>query len=1185
MYSQLFRALDPEGSGIVTGEKARLTFEKLGLPPNILGEIWQLADQGNLGFLTQFSFCYAMRLIGHTQAGKHPAPGLADAPGPLPKFVGVGLQPQSTTGSLLQLQPSSAAPPNLEKNLDPVSPVAPHDYARFSQMFVRTTGLEQTPLDGAAARDILMKAKLPTATLGQIWSLVDVSNRGSLDLPAFVVAMHLIQGVLLGTVKQLPPFLPDAVWKLVEPPQRLALHASVGSQNTVRHTPEDEWAVTAAQVLQLQKTFESLDTAKLGTLLPDQVALFLMTLRLAQQDLASIWDLADIHNTGVFTKLEFAIALFLVNRRRQGLLLPNIVPNTLIQSLKAAQALAQPQPPQPEPQPQPPQPAVTSHYSGQPVAGQFSGQPAPLAAQQAKEKLSLDELVDIFGSSKPEVASRASSSDLSADLPKVRKQLTLSFKPTSTFGQSLLKHDEPALPALPAPAASAVPVQSSGQQRESFGSFLGVSAAAGAAIGAVGAAGAAALAAPEKVDYDALRSVPPPPAKRSTQPALPRGASPLSRDLLAESNPDISGKLSEANTDIANISTQIKSLTRQTLSLHEKKTYADRELTRILSVKEEIDLRLRLLRALYANEVKQVEQVETTLAGAKEETEALRLEALIAEAKLNHVSGELHEKQVAVEELQKTNAALREKLGTMNAEIAELEKQLEERTAAHTAALNEANVRRLQCQVAIMRADELKGQLAEVASAHLALDTELARVAEEHQQAEQHGQRLQLEHQLQLRALEERRLRHQLEVQLRQRALAELRAQHERDIAAFQSKHREMELQLQQQQQQHARELEQQEQHAKLLQLQRDELASKQPLGLGAVALALTGAAVGGLAAVAGTAASAGQLLNLEKEPEKEKREPEPKSYYSRLDATALLIVTDHALDTPVTSPSDSGYQFPSGVVGGMVGMPGVLVGVQRTDLLTSSVQNNASHSVRDDNIEDERETLDGARELHGSQALSEGEPLSLGVELFEIVNADEAREKHAEQPHEEFPPIRELDIDESDSSEEQFEEKFDDARDTLDKPVARAPEAPAAAKPHDDFDAFEDLKPAAQELDMFDGFDDLKAARADTADDVDVEEPTLDSNFTGAQPSFAGFGVPQAEESDEWEQLFAGFGNAPLAHAAPAPQPVPHAEPGRQLAVQELVGMGFSEGAVVEALEREHWNLEAATNRLLDHA
>ena len=95
LYTQLFKSLDPENTGVVTGEKARTTFEKSGLPPSILGEIWQISDLNNLGFLNQFGFCYAMRLIGYTQSGQHPVPGLADVPGPLPKFVNLSLPQQN----------------------------------------------------------------------------------------------------------------------------------------------------------------------------------------------------------------------------------------------------------------------------------------------------------------------------------------------------------------------------------------------------------------------------------------------------------------------------------------------------------------------------------------------------------------------------------------------------------------------------------------------------------------------------------------------------------------------------------------------------------------------------------------------------------------------------------------------------------------------------------------------------------------------------------------------------------------------------------------------------------------------------------------------------------------------------------------------------------------------------------
>lgn len=1315
LYSQLFKSLDPEGSGIVTGEKARTTFEKTGLPPNILGEIWQLADHNNVGFLTQFGFCYAMRLIGYTQAGHFPSASLADQPGPLPKFANPSspgpsqLVPQLTSSSLLHTQPSAIIPQNTATQqlqpLDPIGPVSPADYERFKQMFVKTTGSEQVPLSGNAAKDILMKAKLPTATLGQIWGLVDVHNKGSLDLSAFVVAMHLIHGLLSGSIKNLPPFLPEVVWQSVDTAKyaesqgsRQVSQASVGSQlSTIRHPPTEtsEWTVSPQQKQMFDSMFDNLDKQKTGKLTPDQVANFLMTSRLGQQDLATIWDLSDIQNTGVFTNLEFSIALFLVNRKRSGLSLPNVVPDALIKSLSNLQQQAPPQQAQAQPNAEP---VATNPYS-------YDQGNAPVTP--AKAKTSMDELADVFGSpspvpqpAKPALEQRSSSSDLTgSELPKVRKQLTSSFKPTSTFGQTLLSHQQPQqpqqklvpeppsligddvpLPASPAPTPQEAPAPVASPTKETQ----------------------------KSVDYEALRSVPPPPAKRGTEPAgqesnffsteqrvaspapqqsapqqpTARSVQPDNNDLLADS--EISGQLSQANTDIANISNQVRSLTTQTSNLHEKKTRADQELTRILAVKLEIDNKLKTLRASYANEVKQVEQVEATLQTAREETEALRSEASISEAKLNNVSGELHEKQVAVEELQKTNSSLREKLGSLNAEIVELEKSLESKKTENTKLNNDVNVKKSQVQVSLVKIDEIKNKISEYEASTRRLQEEHASLEKQDGDAQQQAKSLQ--------------------------------AQHD-DI----SKHGVPQ-------------------------------SSGSNFGLGAAVTAAAGAAIG--AGVAGAHALSGDSSKEKEESSREAQTPAPaqtsnthqfspaqvipgsldhfndNSQDTNVEATkqtevmpgneepsvsALVdevkdvptedmtgvddfnaaqhedvnekqlesaeakypnmedikdkfpevpydnstnrtapssVATDYykrtddseRSETPVTSPNSSDYQFQqgnsAGVVGSMVGMPNVLVGVQRTDSLTSSIQNNPSMSVRDDNIEDvsERETLSGevpvspptsnqaprSQKEHEGQESSEGERISSGVELFELVNADEARGLEHQSPEgpshplaqshvqptdsqdnvhnddDEFPPIRELEIDES-SSDDEPEDKFDDAVDHLN---ANAGANQSAAK--DEFDEFEeDLKPAAQEsgqaADGFDDeFNDLQAASADQGEDFDGGEGdfSIDDHFTGAddvpsgQPDFgsAAPGGSKPEGNDEWEQLFAGFGNAGPSQPAPgaggaAAAAAAQADPSKDLAVQELVGMGFEQGVVIDALNKENWNVEAATNYLLDHA
>lgn len=51
---------------------------KSGLSPVVLGEIWQMADPENNGFLDQKGFSIALRIIGHVQNGQRLALNLGE---------------------------------------------------------------------------------------------------------------------------------------------------------------------------------------------------------------------------------------------------------------------------------------------------------------------------------------------------------------------------------------------------------------------------------------------------------------------------------------------------------------------------------------------------------------------------------------------------------------------------------------------------------------------------------------------------------------------------------------------------------------------------------------------------------------------------------------------------------------------------------------------------------------------------------------------------------------------------------------------------------------------------------------------------------------------------------------------------------------------------------------------------
>ena len=55
---------------MISGAVAKPLLEASNLPLPVLGEIWNIADVDNSGFLNQFGFCVAMRLIAHAQHGE-----------------------------------------------------------------------------------------------------------------------------------------------------------------------------------------------------------------------------------------------------------------------------------------------------------------------------------------------------------------------------------------------------------------------------------------------------------------------------------------------------------------------------------------------------------------------------------------------------------------------------------------------------------------------------------------------------------------------------------------------------------------------------------------------------------------------------------------------------------------------------------------------------------------------------------------------------------------------------------------------------------------------------------------------------------------------------------------------------------------------------------------------------------
>lgn len=430
LYGSLFKTADKESVGIVTGEDAKVLFQKSSLSPAILGEIWQLSDTENSGFLNQIGFSTALRLIGHAQTGARVSSQLRDTPGPLPKFQGINLIEDQRVASPAQ---HAAASPIMQQQrvASPLQQggtgaqgglpaLSPQDKARFAQLFSQHAhnGL----VEGSAARDIFLKARLPHETLGQIWNLVDSQNRGSLDQGEFIAAMHLIQSSMNGSMPQVPAQLPHGYIESVRPQTaRISSASSVMSTGSNAAGPGvirqytgqqigqgNDWSISPQERQRYDGIFGALDKKKTGLIGADAVVPFLTTSRLPEATLAQVWDLADFHNRGEFGRAEFAIAMHLVQQNIGGRELPQQLPESLLKEVQG-------QPQQQQQQTQQQQQRVQSPPISQP-------KPAP-----PKPALN-DDLVQL--------------NDLFSSPPPQQKQ----FVPSSDFGQKINKSVEPQSP-------------------------------------------------------------------------------------------------------------------------------------------------------------------------------------------------------------------------------------------------------------------------------------------------------------------------------------------------------------------------------------------------------------------------------------------------------------------------------------------------------------------------------------------------------------------------------------------------------------------------------------------------------------------------------------------------------------------------------------------------------------------
>ncbi|KAF2119002.1 hypothetical protein BDV96DRAFT_610840 [Lophiotrema nucula] len=684
----LFQQADTEKLGVITGEVAVKFFERTGLAPAVLGEIWQIADTENRGLLTSAGFCQVLRLIGHYQAGKDPSPELAFRPAPLPKFEGLSIPtaPPAPTSSYPP-PPVGSITPQMSGGPIRVPPLTPAKAAEYASLFEKS-GANNGILSGENAKQIFEKAKLPNDILGRIWNLADTEQRGALGVTEFIIAMHLLASVKTGVMKQLPNNLPAGLYEaasrrgpippppgrprpddpLAPIPRQFSGAGSQRNQSPITSRPPygtppqtaqptgSDWLISAQEKTSYDTLFNRVDTFGRSFITGEQAVQFFSDSGLAEDVLAGIWDLADINSEGQLNRDEFAVAMYLIRQQRKpGVPLPTSLPPALIPPSMRNQARP---PPSSVPAPEPPSfiqtaPKPTSAADDLFGLGDAFGSPAPALPQLQQSTggsgtfgKPLDN--DPFAS---KTASPTSPHPFQPHQPTPRNPAASTFKPfnpTSSFGQTLTSH-------------------STGQS--------GISATQSRAQ-------------PSAMD-----------------------------DLLGESDPEINKKLTQESTELANMSNQMSTLRTQMQEVQNKKVTTESDLNSVSTQKRDLELRLSQFKSQYEQEVKAVKALEERLAGSRNDTQKLQRDLAMVEGTYQDLQSQHRQVATALEADQRENANLKERIRVANQEISSLRPQLDKARSDARQQKGMVAINKKQLATNEGERDKIKGEINDLSKA------------------------------------------------------------------------------------------------------------------------------------------------------------------------------------------------------------------------------------------------------------------------------------------------------------------------------------------------------------------------------------------------------------------------------------------------------------------------------------
>ena len=590
----------------------------------------------------------------------------------MPRFDGISTTPAPAPVS----SPPPAAPIQAQGTGGAIRipPLTPEKATQYAGLFERQQ-LQNNMLSGEQARTIFEKAGLPNEVLGRIWQLSDTEQRGALVATEFIIAMHLLTSMKTGSLRALPHVLPAP------------LYEAATRRGSLSSAPRQSPTNTGMSAIPRQLS----GTAQVRTGSP-----------LGRPPIGP-------QGTGSGGASDWAVSATDKAKFDQ-------IYNDLDKSNK----------------------------------GYITGEEAvPFLSQS---NLPEDALAQIWDLSDINSKGHLNRDEFSVAMYLIRQQrinrgqalpttLPANLVPPSLRTQA---RPPPATSAWDPPEVSQPPPKPTSAMEDLFGldtSSPPPSAPAQAPMSTGGsttndpfAGGSSNLAPTSPIRANTTGStfkpfVPSSSFGRglSSQPTGDStGAKPQSAsdDLLGGNDDEASKNITGETTELANLSNQVSSLSKQMQDTQAKRSTTQTELNQTNSQKQNFEQRLAQLRSAYEKEAEDTRALEEKLRSSRADTQKLQSECMVLEGNYRDVQNQHQQILTQLQSDQQENTSLREKIRVVNGEIAQLKPQIDKLKSDARQQKGLVAINKKQLSTTEGERDKLKTEAADLAKSNDELSRE-----------------------------------------------------------------------------------------------------------------------------------------------------------------------------------------------------------------------------------------------------------------------------------------------------------------------------------------------------------------------------------------------------------------------------------------------------------------------------